>query len=327
MAKTYAKDSAQARTPLYPEIAPYKTGMMKTPDGHAIYWERSGNPRGIPAVFLHGGPGSGTSPWQRQLFDPKKYDIILFDQRGAGQSTPHASLKNNTTKHLVADMEALRQTLGVGKWLVCGGSWGSTLALAYAEKHAKNIRALAMWGIYLSRESELKYLYYPGGTVSQIFPEVFGEFISLLSQADRKNPIKGYRKLFLSKNAALRHKALDRWTRLESKVVRLVVRDEDLNKSMSNPAYVLAHSLMENHYWLNRSFIDGDRMLKVLGVKLKGIPVHIAHGRYDMVTPFITAWELHKAVKHSKLHVLEACGHAGNDPVMQAKLVEILDGL
>lgn len=312
---------------LYPPITPRETGMMETGDGHALYWERSGNPHGMPAVFLHGGPGSGTRPWQRQLFDPSAYDIILFDQRGAGQSTPHAALENNTTRHLVADMERLREKLGVEKWVVCGGSWGAALALAYADAHADKITALALQGIFLCRESELRDLYYPGGVASRVFPDVFAPYIGLLPEGARDNPIRGYKKLFESPDRALARRALDQWTRLENKVLKLVVPDAELADLMADPDYVLAHSLLENHYFLSTGFIDGDALLKTIGAKLANVPLHIVNGRYDMVTPFITAWELHKAVPHSTLRVIDDAGHSIREPKVQKALVDILDGL
>jgi proline iminopeptidase len=312
---------------LYPETAPREEGMMKTGDGHEIYWARYGNRKGTPVVFLHGGPGSGCTSFQPRLFNPKKYDVIIFDQRGCGKSRPHASLKNNTTPHLVADMEQLRKYLGVEKWAVVGGSWGSTLALAYAHSHAKKILALAMWGIFLSRPAELRDLYFDGGVASRVFPDAFEKYLGMLPKADRINPIKGYRKLFLSKNRALRLKALANWTRMELRASRLIVSEEDLNSQMENPDYVLSHSLIENHYFLHDGFIDGDGVLKTIGRKLKDIPVHIVQGRYDMVCPFATAWDLHKAVKHSVLHVIDDEGHSARQPKMQAKVVGVLDDL
>lgn len=312
---------------LYPEITPYKTGMMDTGDGHSIYWEVCGNPKGRAVVVLHGGPGSGCKPWHRQWFNPKKYNIVLFDQRGCGRSTPHASLKNNTTPHLIADMEMLRRTLGIEKWIVFGGSWGSTLALAYADCHAKRVTALVMYGIFLCRNSELRDLYFEGGVASKVFPDAFDPYFSLLPQADRKNPIKGYKKLFQSKNIKSRNKALDLWTRLENRALRLVTSPEQLAVSMSDPAYVLSHSLIENHYFLKEGFIDGARILKTIGKKMKNLPVHIVQGRYDMVCPFKTAWELHKAIPHSHLHIIDDAGHTAREPKTMHTLIKIMNEL
>lgn len=313
--------------PLYPAVEPRETGMLDVSDGHTIYWERSGNPQGIPAVFLHGGPGSGTSAWQRRLFNPAKYDIILFDQRGSGRSTPHAALDNNTTPHLVADIERLRAHLGVKSWVVAGGSWGATLALAYAHAHPEEVRALCVYGVFLCREEELHDLYFEGGVASRVFPDVFAPYIGMLDAKGRENPIEGYGRLFRTGDRATRLKALDLWTRLEKKVSRLVVTDEELFREMADPDYVLAHSLIENHYFLANGFIDGDALLKTIGARTAKIPLHIVQGRYDMVCPFVTAWELHKAVPHSVLHVIDDAGHTAREPKLHGKLVEILDGL
>ena len=302
-------------------------GMMETGDGHELYWEISGNPKGIPVIFLHGGPGSGTSPWQRALFNPEKYNIILFDQRGSGKSTPHASLENNTTKHLVADMELLRVFLGINKWIVCGGSWGSTLALAYADAYSDKISAIVMYGIFLAREAELRDLYFSGGVVSRVFTDVFTPYIEMLPENKRIDPIKGYKDLFQSPDHALRVKALDLWTRLEKRASRLVVTDEELQQQMADPKHVLAHSLVENHYFLSHGFIDGDALLETMGSKLTNIPVHIVQGRYDMVCPFAAAFDVHRAIPHSLLYVIEDVGHTAQEPKVQRKLVEILDGL
>lgn len=312
---------------LYPEIEPYEMGMLDVRDGHNIYWEASGNPEGAPIVFLHGGPGSGSSPWQRQLFNPEKYRIILFDQRGSGKSMPHASLEHNTTADLVADMERLREHLKIKKWHIAGGSWGSTLALAYADHYAKYILSITIYGIFLCRQQELKDLYFDGGIASRIFPDVFDDYLKVLPGGDRENPIKGYNKLFKSPDSRLAQRAVEMWTRLEKRVSALVVPDEKLNEEMSNPDFVLAHSLVENHYFLNNGFIDGDALLKSLPKKLENVPVHIIQGRYDMVCPFKTAWELHQALPNSSLHIIDNAGHTAKEPATTAKLVEIFDHL
>lgn len=312
---------------LYPEITPYETGMLDVGDGHSLYWETSGNRDGVPIVFLHGGPGSGSSPWQRQLFNPEKYKIVLFDQRGSGKSTPHASLDDNTTPHLVSDIEKLRAHLGIDKWHVSGGSWGSTLALAYADDHANRILSLTMYGIFLCRPQELRDLYFDGGIASRIFPDVFENYIGLLDEPERADPIKGYHKLFTGADKAVAHQAVDMWTRLEKRVSALIVPEEKLNEEMSNPDFVLAHSLVENHYFLNNGFIDGDALLASLPAKLNGIPVHIIQGRYDMVCPFKTAWDLHKALPKSHLHTIDNAGHTAKEPVTTSKLVEVFDRL
>jgi len=312
---------------LYPSIMPYETGFLDVGDGHRLYWEVSGNRHGIPVVFLHGGPGSGTHAWQRTFFDPEKYRIILFDQRGCGQSTPHARLEYNTTAHLVSDMELLRVHLGVEQWTVFGGSWGSTLALAYADIHSHRVSALVMYGIFLARKSELHDLYYSGGIVSKIFSDVFEPYIKMLPPEKRAEPIDGYKDLFHSPDLPTRMKALDLWTRLEKRISRLVVTEDELQKAMSDPQEVLAHSLIENHYFLHHGFVNGDELLRTLGSKLVKIPVHIVQGRYDMVCPVTTAFELHRAIPTSQLSIVEDVGHSAQEPKLQRQLVDVMDEL
>ena len=312
---------------LYPEIAPYETGMLDVGDSHQLYWEISGNPDGLPVVFLHGGPGSGSNPWQRQLFNPEKFRIILFDQRGAGKSLPHASLKDNTTPHLVADMDKLRRHLKIDKWHVSGGSWGSTLALAYADEYPEQVLSLTLYGIFLCRPQELQDLYYDGGLASRIFPDVFDEYLEILPPEKQADPIQGYYDIFTGHDKELRQKAVTLWTRLEKRVSALIVPDEKLNEEMSDHNFVLAHSLLENHYFLNNGFMDGDNLLQGLPDKLADIPVNIVQGRYDMVCPFRTAWELHKALPHSQLHIIDNAGHTAKEEKTTARLIEVFDRL
>jgi proline iminopeptidase len=306
---------------------PYKIGLLDTGDGHHIYWEACGNPKGRPVVFLHGGPGSGCSPWQRAFFDAKKYNAVFFDQRGCGHSRPFTSLRNNTTAHLIRDMELLRAFLGIKKWDVFGGSWGSTLALAYADQHPRRVTSLILRGVFLCRPQEIRDIYFEGGVVSRIFPEAFEKFISLLPPRARKNPVKGYAALFRSKNAKLRRRAYDAWTRLESGTVKLIVTPQELKKSMSDAAWVRAFAMIENHYFLKDGFIDAGKILKNIGRKMKRVPVHIVQGRYDVVCPFKTAWELHKAIPHSRLHVIPDAGHSAKEKGILRKLTEIMNEL
>lgn len=311
----------------YPAIEPYETGFLDVGDGHRLYWEQSGNADGIAITFLHGGPGSGCTPWQRQLFNPEKYRIILFDQRGAGKSKPHASLENNTTQDLINDIEKIRNHFALENWHVSGGSWGATLALAYADQHAEHINSLTMYGIFLCREEELKSLYFDNGVASKVFPEIFEEYLNFLPKDKRDNPLTGYRDLFKSEDEATRHKAIDLWTRLEKRVAALVVTKEALNQEMADPDFVLAHSLIENHYFIHNGFIDGDEILKNISSKLKDKAVHIVQGRYDMVCPFKTAWDLHQALPNSKLHVIYDAGHTAKEPKTTSKLIDIFDNL
>ncbi len=301
---------------LYPPIEPYNASSLAVSDGHSIYFEESGNPKGRAIAFLHGGPGSGTNPTQRRFFNPEKFRIILHDQRGSGRSRPHGSLKANTTAHLIADMEALRQSLDISTWSLFGGSWGSTLALAYANAHASSVNAMILYGIFLCRQSELEGLYYPQGLAHHFFPEIFERYIELLPAEERSNPIKGYDKLFHSTDADARRQAIEMWTLLEKRVSALQVDEAALSKEMSDPDYVLSHSLIENHYFLHHGFIDGDALLRELPAKLAEIDVQIIAGRYDLVCPLITAYQLHKALGRSRLTIVPDAGHtwreAGN---------------
>lgn len=300
--------------------------MLPVSDLHTLYWEISGNPDGIPVVFLHGGPGSGTSPFQRTFFNPEKYKIILFDQRGCGKSTPHACLEENTTPDLVADMEKLRKHLGLAHWLVFGGSWGATLALAYAHSHSDVLTGLVMYGIFLARPRELVD-HFGAGVGSCVYPEIFEQYIGLLPEEDRANPIKGYYKLFTHADRAIRHKAIDMWTRWEKRISALEVSEESLNAEMANPDFVLSHSLIENHYFLHNGFIDGDKIIAEIGEKVKAKPVHIIQGRYDLVCPFRTAWEVHRSIPHSEMHISSKAGHTAKELETTDIIIEILDNL
>lgn len=303
----------------YPPIDAYETGFLNVGDAgngqtHEIYWEISGNPDGAPIVFLHGGPGSGSSPNKRQYFNPDVYKIIQFDQRGAGQSKPHACLFNNTTDHLVADMDTLRAHLNIDAWHVTGGSWGSTLALKYADAFPERVKSLIIYGIFLCRPTELKQLYCDGGVASHIYPDVFYPYLDLLPIADRDNPMEGYYKLFTSDDIDLRNRALDAFSRLELTLCSLESDQDVITELMADKDFVLSHSLMENHYMRNHGFMDGDDLLKTLPPKIRDIPVHIVQGRYDLVCPFKTAWELHCAIPHSQLHVSPVAGHTQREP-------------
>ncbi len=318
---------------LFPEIEPYNQFMFDVGDGHQIYVEECGNPDGEPITFLHGGPGSGCNSWHRRLFDPEKFRIILFDQRGSGRSLPNVSffpalgLQDNTTQHLIDDMEKIRDHLDIGRWHITGGSWGSTLALVYADQHSKRVKSMIIYGIFLSRDEELEALYFDGGMASKIFPDVFYPYLNILPDADKENPLIGYDKLFRSDDKEVREKAVDLWTRLEKRVSRLIVPQASLDEEMSDPDFVLAHSLVENHYFLSNSFIDGNAILKRAGQALRDIPMDIIQGRYDMVTPFKTAWELHNQVPHSNLHIIDNAGHSAKEKATTKKLLTLISNI
>ncbi|MEM7642761.1 MAG: prolyl aminopeptidase [Pseudomonadota bacterium] len=306
---------------LYPEIEPYQTGYLDEADGHTVYFEVCGNPDGEPVVYLHGGPGSGCTAAARRIFDPARFRIILFDQRGCGRSTPLGRLEQNTTGHLIADMERLRQRLDVERWHVFGGSWGSTLGLAYGMAHAGRVASLTLYGIFLARARELAALYHAGGVAQQLFPEVFAEFLSVVPDAHANDPIAGYKTMFEASDAETRLRALRLWTKLEMKVSRLVVPDEDLEADLADADYVLSHSLIENHYFLKNGFIDGDQLLEDAQGVLGGVPTTILAGRYDIVCPVVTAWQLHQALTASQLVIVPDAGHSWTQPTMQAAIL------
>lgn len=295
---------------LYPEIDPYDHGLLAVGDGHEVYWEACGNPKGKPALFLHGGPGGGCNENHRRLFNPKKYNIILFDQRGCGRSTPHACLEANTTNHLVADIEKLRKLLGIDRWLVLGGSWGSTLALAYAEKHPQRVTALVLRGIFALRKKELDWFY--NGGAANLFPDLWEPFVSILSPTERKDIMGSYRRRLVSPNKKRRLQAALAWTEWEKKTSHLFIEQETKKGSDKNK-FAIAFASIENHYFINGGFIKEGQLLRNAG-KLKNIPGVIIQGRYDVVCPAITAWELHKKWPESRLTIIPDAGHAYNEP-------------
>jgi proline iminopeptidase len=298
---------------LYPPIEPFKSGMLDTGDGHQIYWELSGNPQGRPAVFLHGGPGSGCSPDHRRLFDPERYCVLLFDQRGCGRSRPHASLDNNTTWHLVADIERLRVLLGVERWLVFGGSWGSTLALAYAQTHTERVSGLIVRGIFTLRREELRWYYQEGA--SWLFPDLWEGFVAPIPEAERGDLIAAYRKLACARA----------WSLWEGQTIRLLP-DASNTAKHSNDAFSLAFARIENHYFVHGGWMEEGQLLRDAG-KLAGIPGVIVQGRYDACTPAHTAWALHKAWPQAEFYMVDDAGHAFNEPGILSRLLEATDRL
>ncbi len=294
----------------FPPIEPYDRGMLSVGDGHEIYWETCGNPNGIPALFLHGGPGGGCGKDHRRLFDPKKYHIILFDQRGCGRSTPHACLKANTTRHLIGDIEKLRHFLKVDRWVVFGGSWGSALALAYAQKHTKNVLGLILRGIFTLRKKELGWFYQEGA--SYLFPGAWERFIGLLSKAERKDIMRSYQKRLASKNSTTRIEAARAWSHWERDTLCLIPKEKYvIDKSRDKFAVALAS--IENHYFINKGFMNDGALIK-RAKKLQNVPGVIIQGRYDVICPATTAWELHKNWPASKLVMVANAGHSYNEP-------------
>ena len=312
---------------LFPVLEPFKQEHLPVSHGHQIHFEMSGNPDGQPLFFLHGGPGTGSSPDQRRLFDPTRFHIIQHDQRGCGKSTPHGSLLHNTTAHLIADMLALMDHLHIDKAHLAGGSWGSTLALAFAMEHPDRVRSLLIYGIFLCRPCEFAALYFQGGVVSQLYPEIFERFITLLPAGDRNDPIKGYHKLFTSTDIEQRDKALTLWTLLEQQSSRLIANQQRIEQEMANPDYVLSHSLIENHYFQHNGFLDGDELLATAGEHLAGLPVHIINGRYDLVCPMITAHQLHTALPGSTLKIVPDAGHSFREKGIMEAIMRTAENL
>lgn len=306
---------------LYPEIEAYASGHLDVGDGHVIYWERSGTKGAKPAVFLHGGPGGGFSPSHRRLFDPKLYDVMLFDQRGCGKSKPHASLEANTTWHLVADIERLREMMGVDKWQVFGGSWGSTLALAYAETHPERVSELVLRGIYLLTRAEMDWYYQFG--VSEMFPEKWERFLAPIPEAERGDLKAAYRKRLTSDDRAVQIEAALAWSQWEGQTITLLP-EPSTSDVFGEDEFALAFARIENHYFMHAGWLDEGQLLRDAG-RLKDIPGTIVHGRYDMPCPARFAWALHKAWPEADFHLIEGAGHAYSEPGILDQLIRATD--
>jgi len=296
---------------LYPDLAPYREGHLDVGDGHSMYFEESGNPKGKPVVFLHGGPGGGTEPKHRRFFDPAHYRIVLFDQRGCGKSTPHASLENNTTWHLVADIERLREHLGIDKWQVFGGSWGSTLALAYAQTHPARVTELVLRGIFLLRKSEIDWFYQGGANA--LFPDAWEDYKAQIPEAERGDFLSAYYRRLTGDDANVRQAAARAWSVWEGRTSCLMP-NEDLIQRTSGDAFSLAFARIECHYFKHGGWLTEDRALLSNVEKMRHIPGVIVQGRYDVVCPAVSAWDLHKAWPESDLRIVRDAGHAALEP-------------
>jgi proline iminopeptidase len=306
----------------YPPIVPYKSGFLDVGSGHRLYWEESGNPKGIPALFLHGGPGSGTDPSHRCYFDPRKYRIVLFDQRGCGKSEPHASLVENTTWALVDDIEKLRRHLHIGRWLVFGGSWGSTLALAYAETYPASVLALVLRGIFLGREKELRWFYQFGA--HHIFSDEWEKYLEPIPVSERGDLINAYYKRLTSSDPALRKRAAYAWSAWEGVNLKLLF-DPTYFEEFTEDFHADALARIECHYFVNKCFFKTDSWLLDHVFAIRNTPAVIVHGRYDLICPFETAWELHKAWPEAQLEIIRDAGHAASEPGITDALVRATD--
>ena len=313
---------SDARRGLYPELQPYRTGYLQVSPEHSIYFEESGNPTGKPAVFLHGGPGGGTSPRQRRFFDPARYRIVLFDQRGCGKSRPHASLHDNTTWHLVSDIEALRTHLGIASWLVFGGSWGSTLGLAYAQKHPDRVTALVLRGIFLLRRWELEWFYQRGAGL--FFPDAFQAYLAPIPPAERGDLISAYHKRLVSENPLVRKEAARAWSVWEASTAHLL-QDREYIASCAGDEFSLAFARIECHYFVHGGFLERENQLVEDVVKIQKVPAVILQGRYDVICPVESAWELARAWPEADLRIVPDAGHAAFEPGIVHELVSATD--
>ncbi|HEX7670833.1 MAG TPA: prolyl aminopeptidase, partial [Polyangiaceae bacterium] len=297
-------------------------GMLKVSAEHALYFEESGNANGKPAVFLHGGPGGGTDGKQRRFFDPALYRIVLFDQRGSGKSTPHASLEDNTTWHLVSDIEALRMHLGIERWQVFGGSWGSTLALAYAEKYPERVTELVLRGIFLLSERELRWFYQWG--TSELFPDAWEKYLEPIPVAERTDLIAAYHARLTSEDPAVRTAAARAWSTWEAATSYLHVNEEYVARA-GEDQFALAFARIECHYFVNKGFLSRESQLLDDIPKIRHIPTVIVQGRYDVVCPSVTAWELHRAFPEADLRLVPDAGHSAFEPGNVHELVLATD--
>ncbi len=306
---------------LYPPVEPHASGMLAVSDGHQLYWEQSGNPHGKPVVFLHGGPGGGSSPWHRRFFDPDVYRIVLFDQRGCGRSLPHAGepdadLSHNTTWHLVADIESLRTSLGIDRWQVFGGSWGSALALAYAETHPEAVTEVILRGVFTLRRFELEW-FYEGGAQA-IFPDLWENYVAPIPVLERSHMIEAYHRRLAHPDPDVHLAAAVAWTRWEASTLTLRP-DESLVDSMTELRTATAFARIENHYFVHGGWFREGQLIEDAR-RLADIPGVIVQGRYDVCTPAMTAWDLHRAWPEAELVMVPDAGHAASEPGIAAAL-------
>jgi proline iminopeptidase len=304
---------------LFPPIEPYNHGWLSVGDGHEIYYEESGNPSGKPCLFVHGGPGGGASPAARQFFDPDKYRIVLFDQRGCGRSKPHASIEANTTWHLIDDIELIRETLGIDHWLVFGGSWGSTLSLAYAQSHPERVTELVLRGIFLLRAQELQWFYQHGA--SELYPDAWQHYLAPIPEAERYDLISAFHSRLTSDDPEVRLSAARAWSVWEAST-SFLIQNEDFMAQLDEPEAALAMARIECHYFVNGGFFESPNQLLEAVDKIRHIPCVIVQGRYDVVCPPTTAWDLHRAWPEADFKLIANAGHSAFDPANAAALIE-----
>ncbi len=295
---------------LYPPVEPYNSGRLRVSAVHEIYYEESGNPQGKPAVFLHGGPGGGTDPSMRQFFDPARYRIVLLDQRGCGRSRPHASLVDNTTWHLVLDIESVRELLGIERWLVFGGSWGSTLALAYAQAHPERVTDLVLRGIFMLRRWELDWFYQNSGGAAALYPDLWEGYVAPIPEAERHDMISAYYRRLTSADRKVLNAAAKAWSVWEGATSYLRQNPDYVAKFAADGEYSAAFARIECHYFINGGFMRQDDQLLADVPRIRHIPAVIVQGRYDVVCPMRSAWDLHRAWPEAQLQIIDDAGHS-----------------
>ena len=309
---------------LYPQTEPYTRHSLAVTAPHVLHVEEYGNPGGVPVVFLHGGPGAGCEAWHPRFFDPLRYRVVLFDQRGAGRSTPHASLQDNTTQDLIADIERLREHLQIDRWLVFGGSWGSSLGLAYAETHPQRVLGMVLRGIFLCRpEQDIQWFYQHGA--SRLFPDYWQDFIAPIPEQERDDLITAYYRRLAGDNELARMAAAKAWSLWEGRTATLI-ENPDVEGHFSDPYVAMSLARIECHYFVNDSFLETNQLLRDAG-RLANIPGYIIHGRYDMICPLDNAWALHQAWPGSRLHITPGAGHSATEPGNIDALVTATDAI
>ena len=306
----------------YPEIEPYHTAYLNVSDLHSIYYEQVGNPQGKPIIFVHGGPGGGVDPSMRRFFDPKVWRIILFDQRGCGKSKPFSELRENTTWDLVTDMEKIREELNIKDWTLFGGSWGSTLALAYAITNPQRVKALILRGIFLLRKKEIHWFYQEGA--SNIFPDVWEKYLDAIPVDERHDLVKAYYKRLISSDPAVRTSAAKAWSIWEGSTSKLMM-DPNFIERFAGDDFADAFARIECHFFVNKGFFQSDNWLIENINQIRHIPAWIVQGRYDVVCPATSAYELNCAWPESKLHIIPDAGHSASEPGIKSKLIEATD--
>lgn len=307
---------------LYPPIQPYNTGMLSVSEIHTLYYEESGNPEGQPVIFIHGGPGGGCPPIYRQLFHPEQWRIILFDQRGAGKSTPKAELRENTTWDLVADIERIREHLGVDRWVVFGGSWGSTLSLAYSQTHPECCLGLILRGIFMIRHKEIQWFYQYGA--SEMFPDAWAEYLKPIPPEERHDLLSAYHKRLISGDRQVRLEAAKAWSVWEGSTSKLVPSPTS-KTNFARPEFAEAFARIECHYFVNKGFFEDENQLLNNVDRIRHLPCVIVQGRYDVVCPITTAWDLHQAWPEAEFIVLPTAGHSAFEDGIRTELLNATD--